>query len=129
VEAGIIQKIWIDNGNKKDPNNRNGNGLRILHLDGTGAGYAHMDSLAPGLAPGVKVTKRQALGTVGNTGASKGPHLHLTAFDKNGVRVNPAGFLPNIFKPAEAKAGGVLFALFASGLAAAAVLAKRKGRQ
>jgi murein DD-endopeptidase MepM/ murein hydrolase activator NlpD len=129
VEAGTVLKIWVDNGNKKDPKNRNGNGVRILHVDGTGAGYAHMDTLAPGLAPGVKVAKGQALGTVGDTGASSGDHLHLTAFDKNGVRVNPANFLPNIFKPAEKQAAGVLFALLAAGLSAAAVLAQRKGRQ
>jgi murein DD-endopeptidase MepM/ murein hydrolase activator NlpD len=50
--------------------------LRILHPGGLETGYAHMSAFAAGTAKGQTVVAGQRIGTVGNTGASTGPHLH-----------------------------------------------------
>ncbi len=41
--------------------------------------YAHLDSIVPGMAPGVPVSDGQQIGTVGNTGNARTtpPHLHI----------------------------------------------------
>lgn len=42
--------------------------------------YAHLHGFAPGIRPGVKVTKGQLIGYVGSTGRSSGPHLHFELY-------------------------------------------------
>lgn len=51
--------------------------------------YAHMHSFAPGIANGTRVGVRQVIGTVGNTGASSTPHLHLGFQPGGGPLTNP----------------------------------------
>jgi len=50
--------------------------------------YAHLDSFAEGIHPGVAVTKGQVIGYVGSTGRSTGPHLHFELY-KDQQYVNP----------------------------------------
>jgi murein DD-endopeptidase MepM/ murein hydrolase activator NlpD len=50
--------------------------------------YAHLDSFAPGVHPGVAVTKGQVIGYVGSTGRATGPHLHFELY-KDQQYVNP----------------------------------------
>jgi murein DD-endopeptidase MepM/ murein hydrolase activator NlpD len=50
--------------------------------------YAHLDSFAEGIHPGVAVTKGQVIGFVGSTGRSTGPHLHFELY-KDQQYVNP----------------------------------------
>ncbi len=50
--------------------------------------YAHMNSYAAGIRPGVNVRQGQIIGYVGMTGAATGPHLHYE-FLVNGVHQNP----------------------------------------
>lgn len=54
-----------------------GNYIRIRHANGYKTAYGHMQRLAPGVAPGVKVKQGQVIGFVGSTGLSSGPHLHF----------------------------------------------------
>ena len=58
--------------------------------DGTEWYNAHLDSVAPGIAPGVEVSRGQRIGTVGNTGnaITTPPHLHLGRYH-GGAAVNP----------------------------------------
>jgi len=48
--------------------------------------YAHMDVIE--VVPGQRVRQRERIGTVGNTGNSTGPHLHLGLYLR-GVAVDP----------------------------------------
>jgi murein DD-endopeptidase MepM/ murein hydrolase activator NlpD len=50
--------------------------------------YAHMRSLAPGIAPGVRVRQGQIIGEVGMSGLANAPHVHYE-FLKNGAHVDP----------------------------------------
>lgn len=52
--------------------------------------YAHLDSFAPRLAPGAKVVQGEAIGAVGVTGWSTGPHLHYEV-KIDGEQVDPMG--------------------------------------
>lgn len=76
---GVVSKISWHNGG--------GNQLHIKHDNGYTTGYAHLSSYA--VKVGDKVKKGQKVAEVGNTGASTGPHLHLTVRDKSGNLVDP----------------------------------------
>ena len=65
-----------------------GNALRLTMADGTYFFYAHLDTFAPGIAVGTKVTAGQVIGTVGSTGATT-PHLHFEVHPLGGAAVNP----------------------------------------
>lgn len=64
-----------------------GNMLEIVHGDGYKTRYAHAHTLD--VKKGDLVSKGQQIATVGSTGRSTGPHLHLEVFH-NGMAVNPA---------------------------------------
>jgi murein DD-endopeptidase MepM/ murein hydrolase activator NlpD len=58
---------------------------------GTTYYYAHMTTIATGLAPGSPVRAGQLIGTVGNTGDARygAPHLHFEIHPGGGRAVNP----------------------------------------
>lgn len=62
--------------------------LRIRHAGGWATGYAHLSGFAPGVAPGMAVTRGQVVAFVGHTGLATGPHLHYEVSYK-GVRLDP----------------------------------------
>ncbi len=66
--------------------------VKISHGGGVVSVYAHMSAIAAGFSDGDTVTKGQLIGYVGSTGNSTGNHLHFEV-DKNGVAVNPYGYL------------------------------------
>lgn len=70
-----------------------GNFVVIDHGDGTTTLYAHMSSRA--VSEGQLVTQGQTIGYVGNTGNSKGNHLHFEV-RVNGQRVDPEGCFPGL---------------------------------
>ena len=65
-----------------------GNRITIRHADGYKTLYAHMQSV--NVSSGQKITKGQVIGTVGSTGMSTGPHLHLELHE-NGKKIDPLG--------------------------------------
>jgi murein DD-endopeptidase MepM/ murein hydrolase activator NlpD len=54
-----------------------GNHIRIRHSNGYQSTYSHMSRYAPRIQEGVNVRQGEVIGFVGNTGLSKGPHLHF----------------------------------------------------
>ena len=66
-----------------------GNGLRLTAPDGTYFLYAHLDSFAPGIAPGVTVRAGQVIGYTGATGNAGTPHLHFEVHPLGGAAINP----------------------------------------
>jgi murein DD-endopeptidase MepM/ murein hydrolase activator NlpD len=68
-----------------------GNLVTVRHADGFETRYAHLSAV--GVKVGDKVEPGQALGNVGSTGLSDGPHLHFE-LRKGGEAVDPAALLP-----------------------------------
>ena len=63
-----------------------GNHVIVDHGNGIKSLYAHMSKIT--VEVGQEVDKNTVLGTVGSTGLSTGPHLHLEVID-NGQNINP----------------------------------------
>ena len=68
-----------------------GNLVIVRHENGYQTRYAHMSSV--GVEVGQHVTAGQALGKVGSTGLSDGPHLHFE-IRKGDQAIDPTAFLP-----------------------------------
>lgn len=64
----------------------------IDHGDGLKTSYAHMNKILVGIND--NVTSETELGTVGLTGRTTGPHVHLEVIDR-GIAVNPGDVLPD----------------------------------
>ena len=67
-----------------------GNLVVISHGNGVQTFYAHCNTIL--VSVGDEVSQGQAIATVGSTGNSTGPHLHLE-IRKNGVSQNPQNYL------------------------------------
>jgi len=68
-----------------------GNYVIVDHGNGFSTLYSHLNSVF--VAPGESVARGEQIGTVGSTGNSTGPHLHLE-IRYQGVPRNPMGYLP-----------------------------------
>ena len=64
-----------------------GNKIAIKHRDNTTSWYMHLS--ARGVGVGAKVSAGQAIGRVGSTGRSTGPHLHYGFKNAQGSWINP----------------------------------------
>jgi murein DD-endopeptidase MepM/ murein hydrolase activator NlpD len=64
--------------------------VEIDHGHGFRTRYAHLDAIS--VRTGDRIAPRQAVGTLGNTGRSTGPHLHYEVLH-HGRHLNPATFL------------------------------------
>jgi len=77
-----------------------GNYVKIKHNSGYYTLYAHLKYRSVTVNVGSKVSKGQAIGCMGNTGHSKGAHLHFEVRNAKDVRVDPTPYidadLPNI---------------------------------
>ena len=69
------------------PNGGSGNMVRLRHTNGYETYYLHLSRFATGLHPGTRVMQGQAIGYVGSTGLTTGPHLDFR-LRKNGTFVN-----------------------------------------
>lgn len=85
ISAGLTGKV-----KESAYNDSYGNYVILENEHGYELRYAHMDSRS--VAKGDMVTKGDEIGTVGNTGASTGYHLHLELL-KDGERLNPIFYM------------------------------------
>ena len=67
-----------------------GNYVQLDHQDGFRSVYMHLDTYC--VSAGQIVSAGQQIGTVGNTGISKGNHLHF-GISYNGAYVNPCSYV------------------------------------
>ncbi len=81
-------------------NNLGGQTVSVIGSGGRVYYYAHLDSYAPGLEVGDRVSKRTVLGYVGTTGNAQGtpPHLHFGVYTFNGA-INPLPLLTDRAAP------------------------------
>src|SRR5438093_2390979 len=77
---GLVDKVGWESGYGKY--------VRLRHANGYETAYGHMTAFARGIAPGTRVRQGQAIGFVGSTGLSTGPHLHYEIL-VNGRFVDP----------------------------------------
>ena len=62
--------------------------VEMKHVNGFETGYGHMNRIADGIRPGIRVRQGQLIGYVGSTGNSTGNHLHFE-IKVNGRFVDP----------------------------------------
>lgn len=81
-------------------NNLGGQTVSVIGSGGRVYYYAHLDSYAPGLEVGNRVSKRTVLGFVGTTGNAQGtpPHLHFGVYTFTGA-INPLPLLTDRTAP------------------------------
>lgn len=82
VRQGIVLKTAT--------NSSYGNYVQVMHSDGLVSVYCHMQYVF--MRAGECVEPGECLGTVGSTGVSTGPHLHLELIS-NGIHYDPAAAL------------------------------------
>ncbi|HMP67162.1 MAG TPA: peptidoglycan DD-metalloendopeptidase family protein [Candidatus Paceibacterota bacterium] len=66
-----------------------GRWILVEHTNGLSSLYAHLSSIS--VTVGQQVTTGQVIGLSGNTGVTTGPHLHLTLYASQGVKVGKYG--------------------------------------
>lgn len=62
--------------------------VEIRHPNGYRTVYGHLSRIASGVASGTRVSQRDRIGAVGQTGNATGPHLHYEVW-QGGTAVNP----------------------------------------
>jgi murein DD-endopeptidase MepM/ murein hydrolase activator NlpD len=84
VADGTITRTYHEGRDKLS-----GNGVRLTMADGTYFFYGHFDAIAPGITIGTPVKAGQVIGTIGSTGNTTTPHLHLEIHPGGGEAINP----------------------------------------
>lgn len=86
---------WIQTGKKNNlfavGNATYGNAVKIRHNNGYYTLYAHLDRVDVSLNQTVK--KGQVIGYMGNTGVSKGGHLHFEVRNTSDTRIDPTPYI------------------------------------
>ncbi|MFB5192708.1 M23 family metallopeptidase [Alicyclobacillus fastidiosus] len=81
-----------------------GNAVWVKFQDGYTAVFGHLQTVS--VRVGDKVQPDEVIATVGSTGHSTGPHLHLGIRDQIGHWVDPNAYLHQVHDPVVVKVGG-----------------------
>lgn len=73
--------------------NNYGNYVKIKHSNGYYTLYAHLKYGSVKVSKGDKVSKGQVIGYMGNTGYTKGTHLHFEVRNTKDTRINPTPYI------------------------------------
>ena len=97
---GIVVDV-VKNYNKTDSKGSSyGNYVKIKHLNGYYTLYAHLKYGTVGVVKNQSIKCGEKIAVIGNTGRSKGRHLHFEVRNKNNTRINPEKYinadLPNM---------------------------------
>lgn len=94
VVVGVIQRN-PDNPDENPAPKAMANEILILHADGTIGVYAHLTTDGAKFSFGQKVRRGQIIGLSGNSGYSRGPHLHfdVLGYEKGQCVSMPSDFL------------------------------------
>jgi murein DD-endopeptidase MepM/ murein hydrolase activator NlpD len=91
IANGVVQSLEInqaDNPTGTDVDiNAKSNFVVIEHGEGIKSNYYHIKQFSSNLKIGQKIKKGDIIGEIGNSGASSGPHLHISVTDKNSYSV------------------------------------------
>lgn len=92
VLEGVVQKACVLNTLSEDAYSyAYGNYVVLEHSNGLKTVYAHC--MRVNVSVGEIVHKGQQIATVGNTGQSSGPHLHIAVINAAGEFEDPAPYL------------------------------------
>lgn len=75
--------------------------VALKHAEGLTTFYAHMGGVAQHVRPGLAVKAGDAVGKIGSSGTSTGPHLHFEIRDRRDRPLNPSLFLGREFAEAD----------------------------
>lgn len=75
--------------------------VALKHAEGLTTFYAHMGGVAPHVRPGLALKAGEAVGKIGSSGTSTGPHLHFEIRDRRDRPLNPSLFLGREFAEAD----------------------------
>jgi murein DD-endopeptidase MepM/ murein hydrolase activator NlpD len=87
VYGGVVR--GFDNTDNYPGCNAWGGWVLVDHDNGLSSLYAHLSNIL--VKPGQRVERGEVIALSGNTGISTGPHLHLTIYATQGVRIGPYG--------------------------------------
>lgn len=90
---GVVTEAGTDGGY--------GRYVAVRHAEGLTTIYAHLGAIDAAVRPGRAVKAGEALGKVGSTGTSTGPHLHFEIRDRKDRPLNPDLFLGRAFAKAD----------------------------
>jgi len=74
--------------------------VAVRHAERLTTYYAHLGAIGMNVKPGMAVKAGTAIGRIGSTGTSTGPHLHFEIRDAQKRPLNPAMFLGKAFAEA-----------------------------
>jgi murein DD-endopeptidase MepM/ murein hydrolase activator NlpD len=83
----VIDKWFVPDGKYRNGHATFGGYIRILHIDGSITGYAHLSAIY--VREGDIVSQGDVIGRTGNTGLSTGDHLHFSLELTKDDFVNP----------------------------------------
>lgn len=107
VNTGTPVYVTGDGVVEKAEWNVNGYGLHVVvrhEKAGYKTLYAHLSKIPKDIRPGRTVKRGDQIGFSGNTGLSKGPHLHYEVHDLEGRKLNPIRFFAPSMTPQQYQA-------------------------